>query len=147
MELTREQHLAMHRSMVRIRLFEETAGKLMETGKMPGFLHLYVGQEVRMVSPLSDPSNPDATGTPIPFNRDYRIAATFFRSDKTITLVGIEKLYGAYWHDLFLSRNTIDPPAKSGRRSVEARKGTKRLRPKSSVAGDVSAAYISQPCG
>ena len=45
MELTREQQLAMHRSMVRIRLFEETAGKLMETGKMPGFLHLYVGQE------------------------------------------------------------------------------------------------------
>ena len=45
MELTREQLLAMHRSMVRIRLFEETAGKLMETGKMPGFLHLYVGQE------------------------------------------------------------------------------------------------------
>ena len=45
MELTRDQLLAMHRSMVRIRLFEETAGKLMETGKMPGFLHLYVGQE------------------------------------------------------------------------------------------------------
>lgn len=45
MELTNEQLLAMHRSMVRIRLFEETAGKLMETGKMPGFLHLYVGQE------------------------------------------------------------------------------------------------------
>jgi TPP-dependent pyruvate/acetoin dehydrogenase alpha subunit len=44
-DLTREQQLAMHRSMVRIRLFEETAGKLMETGKMPGFLHLYVGQE------------------------------------------------------------------------------------------------------
>ena len=37
MELTREQQLAMHRSMVRIRLFEEAAGKLMETGKMPGF--------------------------------------------------------------------------------------------------------------
>jgi pyruvate dehydrogenase E1 component alpha subunit len=45
MDLTREQMLAMHRSMVRIRLFEEAAGKLMETGKMPGFLHLYVGQE------------------------------------------------------------------------------------------------------
>ena len=45
MELTPERQLAMHRSMVRIRLFEETAGKLMETGKMPGFLHLYVGQE------------------------------------------------------------------------------------------------------
>ena len=45
MELTRDQHLAMHRSMVRIRLFEEAAGTLMEQGKMPGFLHLYVGQE------------------------------------------------------------------------------------------------------
>jgi pyruvate dehydrogenase E1 component alpha subunit len=45
MDLNREQHLAMHRSMVRIRLFEETAGTLMEQGKMPGFLHLYVGQE------------------------------------------------------------------------------------------------------
>ena len=41
-------------------------------------MHLYVGQETRLVSPLSDPSNPDATGTPIPFNRDYRIAGIFF---------------------------------------------------------------------
>jgi acetoin:2,6-dichlorophenolindophenol oxidoreductase subunit alpha len=35
----------LHSRMVRIRLFEETAGKLMEGGKLPGFLHLYVGQE------------------------------------------------------------------------------------------------------
>jgi len=35
----------LHRRMVRIRLFEEEAGKLMEGGRMPGFLHLYVGQE------------------------------------------------------------------------------------------------------
>jgi pyruvate dehydrogenase E1 component alpha subunit len=34
-----------HRRMVRIRHFEETAGKLMEDGKIPGALHLYVGQE------------------------------------------------------------------------------------------------------
>ncbi len=34
----------LHRRMVRIRLFEEEAGKLMEGGRMPGFLHLYVGQ-------------------------------------------------------------------------------------------------------
>jgi lipoprotein-releasing system permease protein len=40
--------------------------------------HLYLGQEVRVVSPLSDPSNPDANGTPIPFNRDYRVAGIFF---------------------------------------------------------------------
>jgi len=35
----------LYRRMVRIRLFEEEAGKLMEGGRMPGFLHLYVGQE------------------------------------------------------------------------------------------------------
>ena len=40
--------------------------------------NVYVGQEVRVVSPLSDPSNPDATGTPIPFNRDYRVAGMFY---------------------------------------------------------------------
>lgn len=57
------------------------------TQALPGILvgrelvkqsHLYTGQEVRIVSPLSDPSNPDATGTPIPFNRDYRVAGVFF---------------------------------------------------------------------
>ncbi|MEZ4359312.1 MAG: ABC transporter permease [Kofleriaceae bacterium] len=39
---------------------------------------MYEGQEVRVVSPLSDPANPDATGTPIPFNRDFRVAGIFF---------------------------------------------------------------------
>lgn len=34
-----------HRRMVRIRVFETEAGRLMEAGEMPGFLHLYVGQE------------------------------------------------------------------------------------------------------
>ena len=57
------------------------------TQSLPGILvgselvkqtHLYVGEEVRVVSPLSDPANPDANGTPIPFNRDYRVAGTFF---------------------------------------------------------------------
>jgi TPP-dependent pyruvate/acetoin dehydrogenase alpha subunit len=44
-EVTRELLLDLHRRMVRIRLFEEQAGRLMESGAMPGFLHLYVGQE------------------------------------------------------------------------------------------------------
>ncbi len=57
------------------------------TQALPGILvgrelvkqtHLYTGEEVRVVSPLSDPSNPDATGTPIPFNRDFRVAGVFF---------------------------------------------------------------------
>ncbi len=57
------------------------------TQALPGILvgrelvkqtHLYVGEEVRIVSPISDASNPDATGTPIPYNRDYRVAGIFF---------------------------------------------------------------------
>jgi len=35
----------LYECMVRIRTFEESAGKLMEDGKIPGALHLYVGQE------------------------------------------------------------------------------------------------------
>ena len=34
-----------HRRMVRIRLFEEAAGRISEAGRIPGFIHLYVGQE------------------------------------------------------------------------------------------------------
>lgn len=39
-------------------------------------IHLYVGQEVRMVSPLSDPTNPG--GAPVPYTRNYRVAGTFY---------------------------------------------------------------------
>lgn len=35
----------MHGRMIRIRLFEEAAGRLFEASKIPGFIHLYVGQE------------------------------------------------------------------------------------------------------
>jgi len=35
----------LHERMLRIRLFEEEAGKLSEAGKIPGALHLYVGEE------------------------------------------------------------------------------------------------------
>lgn len=45
MELTNEVQLDLHRRMVRIRLFEEAAGRLAESNKLPGFLHLYVGEE------------------------------------------------------------------------------------------------------
>ena len=45
MDISREMLLDIHRRMVRIRVFEEEAGKLMESGKVPGALHLYVGEE------------------------------------------------------------------------------------------------------
>src|SRR3954452_22787267 len=40
-----DELLDLHRRMVRIRVFETEAGRLMEGGLLPGFLHLYVGQE------------------------------------------------------------------------------------------------------
>ena len=45
MTIDRDVQLDLHRRMVRIRLFEEAAGKLAEAARLPGFLHLYVGQE------------------------------------------------------------------------------------------------------
>ena len=45
--------------MVRIRIFEETAGKLMEDGKIPGALHLYVGQEAVASGVMNHLTNED----------------------------------------------------------------------------------------
>ena len=45
MSLPHEVLRDIHRRMVRIRLFEEAAGRISEAGRMPGFIHLYVGQE------------------------------------------------------------------------------------------------------
>ncbi|NKB98353.1 MAG: pyruvate dehydrogenase (acetyl-transferring) E1 component subunit alpha [Pseudomonadales bacterium] len=45
--------------MVRIRHFEETAGKMMEDGKIPGALHLYVGEEAVASGVMAHLSNQD----------------------------------------------------------------------------------------
>ncbi|MCC7363803.1 MAG: thiamine pyrophosphate-dependent dehydrogenase E1 component subunit alpha [Dehalococcoidia bacterium] len=45
MDVNREVLLDLHYRMLRIRLFEEEAGKLSEAGRIPGALHLYVGEE------------------------------------------------------------------------------------------------------
>jgi pyruvate dehydrogenase E1 component alpha subunit len=45
MHLSTDVQMDLHRRMVRIRLFEEAAGKLAEAARLPGFLHLYVGEE------------------------------------------------------------------------------------------------------
>jgi len=49
----------LHLRMVRIRRFEEEAGKLMEDGKIPGALHLYVGQEAVASGVMEHLSNKD----------------------------------------------------------------------------------------
>ncbi|WP_303396120.1 MULTISPECIES: thiamine pyrophosphate-dependent dehydrogenase E1 component subunit alpha [unclassified Rhodococcus (in: high G+C Gram-positive bacteria)] len=51
---SREVLLDLHRRMVRIRQFETEAGRLMEGGRMPGFLHLYVGQEAVAAGTMSN---------------------------------------------------------------------------------------------
>ena len=58
-EPTNDVLLDMHRRMVRIRIFEETAGKMMENGKIPGALHLYVGQEAIAAGVMVHLSNED----------------------------------------------------------------------------------------
>ncbi len=59
-------------------------------------IHCYTDQEVRLVSPLADPMNPDATGTPVPYNRDYRVAGQFFTGmyeyDLKLVYVSLESL-------------------------------------------------------
>ena len=45
MEPTPEVLRDLHHRMVRIRHFEEAAGRLAEANRLPGFLHLYVGEE------------------------------------------------------------------------------------------------------
>ncbi|HVV84892.1 MAG TPA: ABC transporter permease [Kofleriaceae bacterium] len=59
-------------------------------------IHVYTNQEVRLVSPLADPMNPDANGTPIPFNRDYRVAGVFYTGmyeyDLKLVYVTLESL-------------------------------------------------------
>lgn len=57
--ITNETLLDIHHRMVRIRIFEETAGKLMEDGKVPGALHLYVGQEAIAAGVMTHLSDDD----------------------------------------------------------------------------------------
>jgi len=58
-QISNEVLIDLHRRMVRIRRFEETAGKMMEDGKIPGALHLYVGEEAVASGVMAHLSNDD----------------------------------------------------------------------------------------
>lgn len=45
MDMTNEKILEMYRTMLKIRKFEEVAVKGAAEGKIPGFIHLYIGEE------------------------------------------------------------------------------------------------------
>lgn len=49
MDIEREKLIDMYRKMIRIRTFEERARKEFAAGKIPGFVHLYSGQEASAV--------------------------------------------------------------------------------------------------
>jgi pyruvate dehydrogenase E1 component alpha subunit len=51
--MTRDEALAMYRSMLLIRRFEERCAQLYVEGKIGGFLHLYIGQEAVGVGAMS----------------------------------------------------------------------------------------------
>ena len=56
---TKEQMLFMYRKMVEIRQFEEAAGTLYQSGQLPGFLHLYIGEEATAVGVCSHLNDDD----------------------------------------------------------------------------------------
>jgi pyruvate dehydrogenase E1 component alpha subunit len=45
MEITKAELLNFYKTMVTIRTFEEKAAELFAAGKLPGFVHLYIGEE------------------------------------------------------------------------------------------------------
>jgi pyruvate dehydrogenase E1 component alpha subunit len=45
MNLTNEQLIAMYKNIVKIRMFEERVAELFAEDKIPGFVHLYIGEE------------------------------------------------------------------------------------------------------
>lgn len=73
----------LHRTMVRIRHFEEAAGNLMESGRVPGGLHLYVGQEAVAAGIISSLSASDQitqhAQRPRPFDSKRRQPSPYVR--------------------------------------------------------------------
>jgi TPP-dependent pyruvate/acetoin dehydrogenase alpha subunit len=45
MSLSNEQMVELYTTMVKIRMFEENVVELFAAGKIPGFVHLYIGEE------------------------------------------------------------------------------------------------------
>ncbi len=56
---SKEQMVWMYRKMVEIRQFEEAAGTLYQRGQLPGFLHLYIGEEATAVGVCAHLENDD----------------------------------------------------------------------------------------
>jgi len=53
MTLSRENLLGLYKKMVTIRVFEETTAEYFARGEIPGFVHLYIGEEATAVGVIS----------------------------------------------------------------------------------------------
>lgn len=53
MTLSRESLLGLYKKMVTIRVFEETTAEYFARGEIPGFVHLYIGEEATAVGVIS----------------------------------------------------------------------------------------------
>ncbi|MGH7859283.1 MAG: thiamine pyrophosphate-dependent dehydrogenase E1 component subunit alpha, partial [Candidatus Binatia bacterium] len=63
MELTRDRLLDAYRTMRTIRSFEQTLNELSQAGKVPGFLHLYAGEEAVAAGVCTHLGDEDAIGS------------------------------------------------------------------------------------
>src|SRR3990172_1330332 len=81
MDIPRDKLLAMFRTMVAIREFEEGAGRLSRESRIPGVVHLYAGQEAV------------AAGTCAHLNRDDYITST--HRDHGLGMLGANGIVGA----------------------------------------------------
>ncbi len=59
MSLTNEQMIAMFKTMTKIRLFETQLQEFFAAGKIPGFVHLYIGEEAVATGACATLSNDD----------------------------------------------------------------------------------------
>ena len=62
-EINQEKLLEIYESMYRIRVFEERVKIEFEAGKLPGFVHLYVGQESTAVGVCANLRVEDVVGS------------------------------------------------------------------------------------
>ena len=77
-ELTKEQLLEAYRVMRTIREFEERLHREFATGEIPGFVHLYAGEEAIAAGVMRPPAAPTTTSP-------ARTAATATRSPRAAT--------------------------------------------------------------
>lgn len=63
MSLSKERLLELYKSMVTIRNFEETAAELFANGEIPGFVHLYSGEEATAVGVIAHLESQDYIGS------------------------------------------------------------------------------------